>query len=94
MNKTNGVLLNLWEEPMVEDIAGTSRIYATMDGRQTDHQATMVEIEGKVSNTSISILIDPGAFRSYVSPKTVDVCKLDKVKHEKPWMVQLATGTK
>ena len=49
-----------------------------------DHQATMLEIEGKVSNTSISTLIDPGACRSYVSPKIVDVCKLDKVKHEKP----------
>ena len=54
----------------------------------------MVEIEGKVCNTSISIQIDPGAFQSYVSPKTVDVCKLDKVKHEKPWLVQLAMGMK
>ena len=54
----------------------------------------MVEIEGKVSDTSISILIEPGACRSYVSPKTVDICKLDKVKHKKPWLVQLAMGTK
>ena len=54
----------------------------------------MVEIEGKVSNTSISILIDPGAFRNYVSPKIVDLCKVNKLKHEKPWLVQLAMGTK
>ena len=54
----------------------------------------MVEIEGKILNTSISILIDPGAYRSYVSPKVVDVCKLGKVKHDKPWLVQLAIGTK
>ena len=54
----------------------------------------MVEIEGKVSNTSISILIDPVAWRSYVSPETVDICKLDKVKHDKSWLLQLATGTK
>ena len=47
-----------------------------------------------VSNTSISILIDPGACQSYVSPKIVDTCKLNKVKHERPWMVQLSTGTK
>ena len=58
--------------------------YAPLDGWQEDHQDSMVEIEGKVSNTSISILIDPGACRSYVSPKIVDVSKLDKVKHEKP----------
>ena len=54
----------------------------------------MVEIEYKVSNTSISILIVPNSFRSYVSPKIVETCKLDKVKHEKPWLVQLATSTK
>ena len=54
----------------------------------------MVEIECKVSNTSISILIDPDSYRSYVSPKIVDVCKLDKVKYDKPWLVQLVTGMK
>ena len=54
----------------------------------------MVEIEGKILNTSISILIYPSAYWSYVSPKIVDVCKLGKVKHDKPWLVQLAKGTK
>ena len=54
----------------------------------------MVEIEGKILNTSISILIDPGACRSYVSPKIFDVCKLGKVKHDKTWLVQLAIGMK
>ena len=79
---------------MIEDIAGTPWIYVAYDGQQKDHKATMVEIEGKIFNTSISILIDPDAFQSYVSPKIVDVCKLGKVKHDKPWMVQLATSTK
>ena len=54
----------------------------------------MVEIEGKILNTSISILNDLGTCQSYVSPKIVDVCKLGKIKHDKPWPVQLATGTK
>ena len=54
----------------------------------------MVEIEGKILKTSIPILSDPGAFWSYVSPKIVDKCKLGKVKHDKTWLVQLATGTK
>ena len=54
----------------------------------------MVEIEGKILNTSISILIDPGAFRSYLSPNIVDVCKLGKVKHHKTRLVQLSTCTK
>ena len=54
----------------------------------------MVEIEGKILKNSISIVIDPSAFQSYVSPKIVDVCKLGKVKHDKPWLVPLATDTK
>ena len=79
---------------MIEDIVGTPRIYATLDGQQVDHQATMVEIEGKILNTSISILIDPDACWSYVSPKIVYICKLEKLKHDKHWLVQLATSTK
>jgi hypothetical protein len=31
---------------------------------------------------------------SYVSPQTVEKCKLQQVKHVKSWLVQLATGTK
>ena len=54
----------------------------------------MVEIEGNISNTSISVLIDPGACQSYVSPQIVETCKLGIVKHEKLWLVQLATGMK
>ena len=47
-------------------------MYATLDGRQAHHQATMVEIEGNMLNNSISILIDPDACWSYVLPKIVD----------------------
>ena len=54
----------------------------------------MVDIEGKILNSSISILIDLGAFQIYVAPNIIDLCKLGKVKHDKPWLVQLATGTK
>ena len=54
----------------------------------------MVEIEGKILNTSVSILIDVDACHIYVAPKIIDICKLIKVKHDKPWLVQLATCTK
>ena len=54
----------------------------------------MVEIEGKILNTSLSILINLSAWQSYVAPKIVDLCKLGKVRHDKPWLLQLATGMK
>ena len=72
---------------MIEGIAGTTWLYASLDEWKQDDEDTMVEIEGNILNTSISILIDPSAFQSYVSPKMVEVCKLGKVKHDKPWLV-------
>eukprot|EP00253_Pinus_taeda_P019879 PITA_19879 len=54
----------------------------------------MVEFEGKISNLTISVLIDPGATLSYVNPKVVERCNLQSVKFKNPWLVQLATGAK
>lgn len=42
----------------------------------------------------VSILIDPESNYSYISPKLVDKCFLNKEVHAKYWLVQLATGTK
>jgi hypothetical protein len=69
------------------------QIYAALDNNQADHQASVVEIEGMI-NHLVSILIDPGSNLSYIAPKAIDKCKLQPQKHTKPWLVQLATGTK
>jgi hypothetical protein len=70
------------------------QIYAALDNRQVDHQSSVVEMEGMVSNHLGSILIDPSYNLSYFPPQTVDKCKFHRVKHAKSWLVQLATGTK
>jgi hypothetical protein len=67
------------------------QIYATL---QDDNQASVVKMEGMITNHLVSILIDPGSNLSYVVPWTVDKCKLQPVRHVKPWLVQLATRTK
>jgi hypothetical protein len=59
-----------------------------------DHQSTVVEIEGKLQNKQISILIDLGESLIYITPSLVENCKVEKVKHLKSWLVQLATNTK
>jgi hypothetical protein len=69
------------------------KINAVVDGRQDDHQSTVVEAEGKVNYNHISVLIDLGASLSYVSPGVVDTNKLKKVKHKKYSLVQLEIGT-
>jgi hypothetical protein len=65
-----------------------------LENNQADHQASMVEMEGMIANHIVSILIDPGSNLSYLSPQTIDKCKLQPVRHVKLWLVQLATGTK
>ena len=70
------------------------QIYAALDNNQVDHQASVVEIDGMISNHIVSILVDPGSNLSYIGPKTVDKYKLQPHKQTKPWLVQLATGTK
>eukprot|EP00253_Pinus_taeda_P012199 PITA_12199 len=82
------------ESRISEPPASMPRINVALDDRQAEYQPTMVEFEGKISNLSIAVLIDPGATLSYVSPKIVEQCKLLSEKFRSPWLVQLATGAK
>jgi len=70
------------------------RINAIVDGRKYDHQSTTMEVEGKIHDNRISILIDPGATLIYVTPGLVELNKLKKENHAKSWLVQLTIGTK
>lgn len=44
------------------------RIYATVDNMQVDHQASIIEMEGKLCDQVVSIFIDPGSNYNYISP--------------------------
>jgi predicted aspartyl protease len=91
----NTAVHNLQEASTVGDMGRSlHRINAAIDGRQADHQSSVVEIEGKIHDTRISVLIDPGATLSYITPDVVELNKLKKQKHEKSWLVQLAIGAK
>ena len=63
------------------------KIIAALENRQTDHQTSMVEIEGMIKIQPNSILIDLGASLSYVSPGIVELCKLSLKFFEKYWLV-------
>lgn len=50
---------NIQEATIVEDVGRSRpRIYATLDNRQAYHQSNMIEVEGKINEQPISILID------------------------------------
>jgi len=93
--KGNEQISQVHEASTVGDVGqSVPRINAALDDRQVEYQPTMVEFEGKISDLSVAVLIDPGATLSYVSPKVVENCKLQLVKFKNPWLVQLATGAK
>ena len=61
------------EKMTVGDLARTMpRINAALENRQADYQTSMVEVEGKINQTPIAILIDLGASLSYISPNLVE----------------------
>ena len=70
------------------------RINVALENRQADHQISMVEVQGTIQNFFVSLLIDPGASLSYISPSIVEKCKLPLNKCDKSWLVLLATRTK
>ena len=86
---------NIQEVDTVDDMGRTMlRIYVALDNRQSDYQSHMIEVEGKIDNQPIAILIDFGASHSYIDPKLIEIFKLKKCKHEMSWLVQLDTITK
>ena len=79
----------------IGDLARTMpRINAALENRQADYQTSMVQVESKINQIPISILIDLVAILSYISPKLVENCKLPIEKFASPWLVQLAIGAK
>jgi hypothetical protein len=63
------------------------RIYVALEYQQVEHQSHMIEVEGKIINQFVSILIDSGAIHSYIDPKILDRLHLDKSKLEKSNLV-------
>ena len=86
-NKTEAVN-NLQEASTVGDVARSiPRINAALEDRQAYFQPTMIELEGNLLSKTVSVLVDPGASLSYISPKLVEVCKLPSQKFKKTWLV-------
>jgi hypothetical protein len=82
---------NIQEATIVEDMG---RIYEALDDQKAEYQSNMIEVEGKIINHIVYILIDLGEIHCYIDPKIVDSLHLEKSKLGKSSLVQLSTGTK
>jgi hypothetical protein len=72
-------------------IKDMGRIYAALNDQQVEYQSNMIEVEGKIINQPIVILIDSGESHRYIDPNIVDRLHLEKSKLGKESLVQLAT---
>ena len=68
--------------------------YILLDNKQANHEESIIEMEHKLCDQVVSILIDPGSNYSYVNPHLVDKCGLRKEVHVESWLVQFTIGTK
>jgi hypothetical protein len=65
--KNSRRVYNIQEATTVNDMAKSMPwIYAFVDNKQADHQASVVDMEGMIANHLVSILIDPSSNLSYV----------------------------
>ena len=89
------IVHNVQQVDTVEEMGrNVPRIYAALDNKQVEFQSHMIEVEGKINNQTIVILIDSGASHSYMDPKMVERLHLPRRKLGKSWLVQLDTRAK
>jgi predicted aspartyl protease len=58
-----------------------------LDNKQAEFESHMIEVEGKINNQPIAILIDSGASHTYLDTKMVEIFQFPRRKLGKPWLV-------
>jgi hypothetical protein len=86
---------NVQQDDTIEDMGRSMlRIYVALDNKQVEFQSHMIEVEGKINDQPIYILIDSGSIHSYNDPNIVERFHFQRRKQEKYWLVQVARGAK
>jgi hypothetical protein len=66
----------------VGDLGKAHQIHSMVNNRKVEHQFTMLETSGTVTDHTLSILIDPGATKSFISGAALKIIKVKTVKHD------------
>jgi hypothetical protein len=78
----------------VGDLGKAHRIHAVVNNHQDEHQSTVLETSGMISDQQFSILIDPGATESFISSVVLKIIKVKEVEQDEFRYVELASGAK
>lgn len=81
-------------EPIVGDMGRSHRVFAVVNNRQVEHQATVIEAAGMIRGNGVSILFDSGASDSFISPLVVEHYELVATRQGVSWEVELALGAR
>jgi hypothetical protein len=63
-----------------------------MHNRQVEHQSIVLESPGKLNNMDVTILNDPNATESFISPNDLVKCKLVVAEKNDFDQVEMASG--
>ena len=76
------------------DMDKAHQIHAVVNNHQVEHQSTMLETTGTVADQTLSILIDPGATKSFISGAILKRIKVKAVEQDEFSFVEMASGAK
>jgi hypothetical protein len=76
------------------DMGKAHRIHAVVNNRQAEHQSTVLETTGTVTDQTLSILIDPGATESFIFGAMLKRIKVKVVEQDEFSFVEMASGAK
>jgi len=72
----------------IEDMGRSMpRIFAALDNKQAEFWSHMIEVEGKINDQPIVILIDSRAIHGYIHPNLVERFHLKRRNLGKSWLV-------
>ena len=78
------IVHNIQDAKTVEYMGGIMlSIYLALDNKQVEYQSPMIEVEGKIDNHPIAILIDSRFSHSYINVNIVEIFHLQRSKHNK-----------
>jgi hypothetical protein len=78
----------------VGDMGKAHQIHAVVNNLQEEHQSTVLEMTGTVTDQTLSILIDPSATKSFISGAALKRIKVKEVKQDEFIFVEMASGAK
>jgi hypothetical protein len=70
------------------------RIHVAVNNRQAEHQSIVLEMSGTIANQTLSILIDLGATKSFISGAVLKRIKVKEVEQYDLSFVEMASRAK